>query len=414
MQPNASPRLIDISPNALLAACALGALVFVAALGKLGAVAFLAFGGILLLRQPGLIVPEMLRYWPIYVIPAFCLLSVFWSDYPDISLRLSVQLGLTFVIAVSIGNRVNEDDFYRVLLVLYSLAMIASLAIGNVRSTGDWLGVFASKNAFAAVASTFTLLMAGLLFGQHTRPLIRIFALGGLALGVFLLIKSNSAGALVLAVAACFMAPLFPLLKKLTSAQRGAMALFAFLACIVLISLTVLFQEQLLKALLEATGKDTTLTGRTDLWASALRLIAERPFLGVGYQAFWIHGNAEAEALWAMFLIESRSGFNFHNTYISNAVEVGLTGVAFQIVLLWGALIVSIIRAFLSPTASAIFAAIFMLQLVMQSFVEVVAFFQFNPRTVIIIALVIHGLAVLNARRSLRPVILSRPQPRAA
>ena len=37
---------------------------------------------------------------------------------------------------------------------------------------------------------------------------------------------------------------------------------------------------------LDLTGKDITLTGRTDLWTVALVQISERPLLGVGFQAF--------------------------------------------------------------------------------------------------------------------------------
>jgi O-antigen ligase len=38
---------------------------------------------------------------------------------------------------------------------------------------------------------------------------------------------------------------------------------------------------------LEALGKDATLTGRTDIWTAVLRQVAERPVLGHGFGAFW-------------------------------------------------------------------------------------------------------------------------------
>jgi exopolysaccharide production protein ExoQ len=87
-------------------------------------------------------------------------------------------------------------------------------------------------------------------------------------------------------------------------------------------------------AILAATGKDITLTGRTDLWRIGLEQIAERPWLGTGYQAFWQPGNPEAEHLWRAFGIASRTGFHFHNLYLSNAVEIGIPGAALQAVFL--------------------------------------------------------------------------------
>ena len=81
-----------------------------------------------------------------------------------------------------------------------------------------------------------------------------------------------------------------------------------------------------LDLLLGAFGKDATLTGRTYLWAEGLAAARENPFLGVGYQAYWVQGFPEAERLWEEFYIGSRSGFHFHNTYIEVLVELGFVG----------------------------------------------------------------------------------------
>lgn len=41
--------------------------------------------------------------------------------------------------------------------------------------------------------------------------------------------------------------------------------------------------------LFAATGKDASLTGRTDLWAIATDLISQNPIGGYGYGAFWVN-----------------------------------------------------------------------------------------------------------------------------
>ena len=84
--------------------------------------------------------------------------------------------------------------------------------------------------------------------------------------------------------------------------------------------------------------RNLSLTGRTDLWKIALQEIAARPILGAGFQAVWVPGNPLAEALWQEFGIETRTGFHFHNAYLSNAVEIGVTGAALQAALVFGAL----------------------------------------------------------------------------
>jgi exopolysaccharide production protein ExoQ len=77
---------------------------------------------------------------------------------------------------------------------------------------------------------------------------------------------------------------------------------------------------------LGAFGKDATLTGRTYLWQQGIEAARIAPAVGIGYQAFWVQGFAEAERLWDAFFIGTRNGFHFHNTFIAATVETGLIG----------------------------------------------------------------------------------------
>jgi exopolysaccharide production protein ExoQ len=151
-------------------------------------------------------------------------------------------------------------------------------------------------------------------------------------------------------------------------------------------------------AILAATGKDITLTGRTDLWRVGLEQIAERPWLGQGYQAFWQPGNPEAEHLWRAFGIESRTGFHFHNLYLSNAVEIGIPGAAMQAVFLSSSgSRRSALRWPRSTTAPPRFLAMTVMVLAMTP-LEVPAFFPFNLQTFILVATMVYardGLAAL-------------------
>jgi exopolysaccharide production protein ExoQ len=78
--------------------------------------------------------------------------------------------------------------------------------------------------------------------------------------------------------------------------------------------------------LLGAFDKDTTLTGRTYLWAQGWLASQQAPIIGVGYQAYWVQGFPEPERLWEEFYITARAGFHFHNTYIETLVELGAIG----------------------------------------------------------------------------------------
>jgi exopolysaccharide production protein ExoQ len=91
-----------------------------------------------------------------------------------------------------------------------------------------------------------------------------------------------------------------------------------------------LFSRQIATMLVDTGAvffdKDPTLTGRTYLWQRAHELIAEKPFAGRGYNAFWIQGNPDAEGLWRYAGITDRAGFNFHNTALEILVHLGWLG----------------------------------------------------------------------------------------
>jgi O-antigen ligase len=56
---------------------------------------------------------------------------------------------------------------------------------------------------------------------------------------------------------------------------------------IVVLATTPIWVDLVFDSILTASGKDSKLTGRADLWQVADRLIAQKPILGLGYNAFW-------------------------------------------------------------------------------------------------------------------------------
>jgi O-antigen ligase len=76
--------------------------------------------------------------------------------------------------------------------------------------------------------------------------------------------------------------------------------------------------------LLVAVGKDTTLTGRTDMWPYVLDMIWKRPWLGYGYSAFWQGLNGPSAIIWYA------TGWNPthpHNGLLALWIDLGLLGV---------------------------------------------------------------------------------------
>jgi exopolysaccharide production protein ExoQ len=377
------PRLrVDVT--ATLTFVALAALIFDPLFGSAAALIFLFFGGLLAITRPLTSLSAVLRFWYVLILPAYCLLSFFWSQFPALSLRYAVQLAISMVIAIVIANRVAPLTFLRCLFGIYGLGVAGSLLFGRVRDDiGAWIGIFGSKNAFAAVVSSFMLTAIAVALDRSANPLMRLAALAGLAVSGPLLLAAQSTGAILVAVPAAGVALAVFASRRLTRLQKTFMTgTVATTGCLVAL-IAAGYGDLLLENVLNYSGKDVTLTGRTDLWEFGRDMIEQRPLLGVGYQAFWVQSYAPAEILWAAFGIEPRSGFNFHNTYISNAVEIGMVGVAIQIAMLYGALAGTLIWALRAPRAENAFLAAFLTMVVCASFVEVAVFFQFSITTTI-------------------------------
>jgi exopolysaccharide production protein ExoQ len=392
---------LRIGVAATLTFAALAALILDPLFGSLAALVFLLCGGLLLLTRPAHTLRSLFRFWYVLVLPAYCLLSVLWSQYPTLSLRYAVQLTLTVSIAIVIANRVAPLVLVRCLFGIYGIGVLGSILFGNVRDDiGAWLGIFGSKNAFAAVVSGFALASIAMLADRSAPRLVRLAAFAGLAVCPPLLLRAQSAGAILVLVPAASVALGVIFSRRMTGAQKTfvgmAMAGAAVLFGLVLVG----YGDQLLASALDYAGKDTTLTGRTDLWDFGFDLIAENPLLGIGYQAFWVQGNPPAELLWAVFGIPTRMGFNFHNMYISNAVEIGLLGLAIEIMLLYGGWIASLVWALREPRPENAFLAAFVTLVICASFGEVAVFFQFSVTSIIVTAALVYAVAANAAWRA--------------
>lgn len=398
----AGPGLtISYSPVAVAAFLALFGLCFIVPLGSKGALLFLAAGMAVALSRPGAMLAAMRQEWMLVLLALWCLMSFAWSDYPSLTIRYGIQFCLTVAIALALSYRLAPMTFVKVLFVASSLAGLASLLSGRARGDGmGYLGIYASKNALANASALLVILALSVLIDRRLSWRWRLPALASLLVGALLLVMGKSTGALVATLAVIGAFGVIMLLQRLTPLARlvtVTLALVLAAAAGVLLSFVV---PELSKWFLNATGKDVTLTGRTDLWAVAFHEIAERPALGVGFQAFWVHGQPLAEQLWAMFGIGGRSGFNFHNTLISNAVEIGLIGAALQAVIFFGGLAASLSWAIRSPSAASVFFALFMVRQFMLMWIEAAYFYQFELSSVITIAAVCYGRGFRRTQRA--------------
>ena len=351
----------------------------VVSIGAAATALFILPWGWLAFRNPKLAVFVIIENSPLFLLPVFALISVAWSQYPEFSLSASIQFILTTVIAIWAGSLVAPRTFISALLTALTIINIAGLILdGGATFRGDapLMGAFDSKNQLAFYALMQLLAALTVMIDRGQATIMRLIALAAIFIAAVCLIQAQSTGALVFGAPGIVLCLVLPPLSRLSMPTR-AIIVAVGLAIIVTTVIAIGAFVDDFGAVLDALGKDSTLTGRSYLWQRAREFIREAPLLGVGYQAFWRIGNPPAEDLWAFSYEESGAGFNFHNIYLHFGVDLGYIGMGLVIItFVWLAL--RLCRAItLAPTFSVSYVTSVFVYLFTTSFIEVSFLCQF-------------------------------------
>ena len=218
------------------------------------------------------------------VLLAVC--STVWSQDPELTLRRSLILVGTTLFGLYFGSRFELKEQIQILAWVFLIVLVSSaaLAIAMPRygvetggHLGNWRGVLGQKNLLARIAVLSILVFFA--WRPSYRPL-RYFALVS---AIMVLAMTRSATGLVVFIALLIAMPLFRLVR--TQPKFWVPIAILLLTGSVALGVVLVTNSGLALALL---GRDSTLTGRTELWHLVLVSIMKRPILGYGFDAFWL------------------------------------------------------------------------------------------------------------------------------
>ncbi len=252
-------------------------------------------------------------------------LSTEWSLLPDITVRRAVALSLSSLFGLYLAARFAWRELMELLAGVFLILALGSYlsvlaapgwAIHATVHPGAWKALWFEKNGLGQVM-TWGVLACGCaaLLTPERRRLWTVSAVLCGALVLFSTSKTSLLGMMLvgsgLAVVAGFRR------GGLLAVLTGWLALVGVAA---VMAMAVLAPE----IVLEALGKDPTLTGRTDIWSAVLRRVQERPWQGYGYAAFWADkqgpvGFVRNEVNW--------SAPTAHNGWLELLLSFGWTGV---------------------------------------------------------------------------------------
>lgn len=262
---------------------------------------------------------------------ALAMASTAWSAAPDVTLRRSLALLGTTAFGVFLASRFTPRELLRVLGAAMALLALSSLAfavalprlgVNHGIHAGAWQGVFTHKNILGKVMAlgsvVFLLLRADLPRGR------RWMATSGLGLCLFLLLMSTSKTALSVTMALFASAALFRLLRL-----RMDLAIMVFVGAVLVGGSVAALLAANWEAALGMMGKDPSLTGRVPMWQVLLRAIGEQPWLGYGYNAFWLGDAGPSAQPLKEIGWETPSA---HNGFLEVLLQLGVTGLGLFLV----------------------------------------------------------------------------------
>lgn len=280
--------------------------------------------------------------WALSSFVALALASTWWSVSPNVSLRRGIALGGTVAVGLFIARRLDAVSVFTVVrraMVLVAVASLLLYALGDPRALDEvhqtLRGVVVTKNTLGRIMAIG--LIAAAAEALLDRRQWRRCVLSAIPLALALTL-SGSAGGAVLAVAGLAVIAAAALWRF----DGGRSALPAAVAGVtgsLLLNPYVLSTERLLAL----TGRDPSLTGRTDIWAESLKAARDNPVLGEGFGAFWAVGSSEgSDGARRISARLAEPVANAHNGLLDLLLTTGLVGVALAVIVLGQLLLLGI------------------------------------------------------------------------
>ncbi len=280
---------------------------------------------------------KIIRAWPAWLILfgliALAYVSKYWSIDPEVTSRRVIAMAINSAFAVYVGCVFKGAPLPRMLMntclvmAIGSLIMVFAfprIGVHQMDNAGLWRGLWYEKNQMGLVmvvgaVSSAAVLAADHLAGNGRRPGIPLLAFG---LTTLLVMATQSKTSLLCWLLGVGMIGFWWLLKQ----GGAAITIVAVWFGVVTSSLAAWLWNVDSAAILQALGKDPSLTGRTLIWEALMRRVAERPMTGYGFSAFWGVDSIPAREI----RLETQWPVpSAHNGWIDLLVQLGWPGAAF-------------------------------------------------------------------------------------
>ena len=299
--------------------------------------ALIAAGVAVLLRRQTTVARILRLNAPMLFFVFYCALSISWSDYSTVAFKRWIRLLGDFTMVLIVLTEPNRPRAIKLLLSRVGFILIPCSVLlikyypDMARSYDPWTG----RQYVSGVATDKNMLgMTCLIYGlgalwqfigayqgtkgrERTRRMIAQGTVLAMAFWLFSAADSmTSLSTFAMGSGLLISTSFFKLARK-------PLIVHLMVATIVGVSFGVLFLNVGGGAALQSLGRNPTLTGRTEIWATVLTF-SGNPLFGTGFDSFWL--GTRLERIWASGSM--LYGINeAHNGYLETYLNLGWIGV---------------------------------------------------------------------------------------
>ena len=292
--------------------------------------------GIILLRHASVALNDLfvVNFFLLMMI-LWCGLSIFWSPFPDVTVKRFVELVGVLMMAIVLQWAPNPFSMLvKSLLMCLTGIMIASFIVvlvnpgmGIDTELGNaWRGVILQKNEAGQIAALAVLLWQ---VRAYIERVPRTTLMIGLLFSGFMLVMAKSSSSILISALTTVIFHLFR--RKYIESTYPVIRIFLMTLVVILVALEIFHTfngrlpnwEEISSPIAALFGKGSDLTGRTQIWELVEMEIAKHPITGLGYGAFWLGpGSLSDPIIQVLFWIPLQS----HDGYLDIINEQGFIG----------------------------------------------------------------------------------------
>lgn len=305
----------------------------------------------------------------IWILVGLTVVSVVWSAMPAKTINRGVAIVGTTLFGLYLASRYSMKQQLQILGWMFGVAVLLSFVfaialpkygvMGGIHE-GKWRGIYNHKTVLGKEMAFSGIVFLLLALGSKKK---RLLLWSGFILSVILLLRSTAATSLINLIVLVAASVAFRVLRLSDKWVVPGLIATASAGTIFYIILSANIE-----ALLGSLGKDTTLTGRADMWPYVFDMIWKNPVFGYGYGAFWGGLNSPCFYIW------QATGWappNAHNGLLDVWLQVGFLGLS---IFLFGIFTITLPKALiwarLSRTSEGFWPLMFLTYLVLANLGE--------------------------------------------